>query len=84
MWVLGSSSSKPSPSAASHAAASHAAKWTCLLILIGCGLVSYWKVGETELLPVMNSSDISEAETDGIATASTFDYVPSEAEKVRT
>ena len=79
MWVLGSTSSKPSPSAASHAA-----KWTCLLILIGCGLVSYWKVEETELLPVMNSSDISEAETDGIATASTFDYVPSEAEKVRT
>ena len=77
MWVLGSTTSKPSPSAASHAT-----KLTCLLLLIGCGLVSYWKVGERELLPVMNSSEVSEAGIDEIAIV-TFGDAPSEAEKVR-
>ena len=43
--------------------------------------MSYWKVGESELLPVMNSSEVSEAGPDEIAIV-TFGDAPEE-EKVR-
>lgn len=74
MWILGSTTNKPSSSAASSAV-----KATCCLIVIGCGLVSYWNAAESKPLHTIRSGDISKAWSDEITAAASV-----QSETVRT
>ena len=73
MWIQGSTTNKPSSFAASSAI-----KATCCLVLIGCGLVSYWNSAEIKPLSHVGGGEISNNFTDEIAAASV------QSERVRT